>query len=114
MKTSPRWGGRRRRGSDHVLPQRWVAVEADRGIGRGIGAGRLDQDLVADRERHRQWVWRLFVEDVDRVSGRAGDDARPRLVAIVRGADRIADRLADGLGEAVELADVEIDPADLV
>ena len=31
-----------------------------------------------------------------------------------RGADRIADRLVDGLGQAMELADVEIDPAHLV
>src|SRR6202035_5945326 len=44
----------------------------------------------------------------------AGDDARRGLVAIFRGADRIADRFADGLGETVEFADVEIDPAHLV
>src|SRR5262249_9812962 len=100
--------------SDHVLPQRRIAVEADRRIGRGIGAGRLDQDFVANRERDRQRVRRLLVEHVDRVAGRAGNDARRGLVAIMRGADRVADRLADGLGEAVELADVEIDPADLV
>jgi hypothetical protein len=45
---SPR--GRRGEGgrSDHVLAQRRIAVEADRRIGRRIGAGRLDQHLVAD------------------------------------------------------------------
>src|SRR5436853_484089 len=32
----------------------------------------------------------------------------------MRGADRIADRLVHRLGEAADLADVEIDPADLV
>src|SRR5439155_16509213 len=49
-----------------------------------------------------------------RVTGRAGDDAGRGLVAVVRGPDRVADRLVDGLGEAVKLADVEIDPAHLV
>ena len=35
-------------------------------------------------------------------------------VPVPRGADRVADRLVHGLGEAAELADVEVDPSDLV
>src|SRR5262249_12436103 len=70
--------------------------------------------FVADRERNRQWIWRLLVEHIDRIAGRAGNDARRGFVAIMWRADRITDRLADGLGETVELADVEIDPTDLV
>src|SRR5829696_6284347 len=36
--------------SDHVALQRREAVEGDRRVGRRIGAGALDQDLVADLE----------------------------------------------------------------
>src|SRR5262249_59909431 len=48
---------------------------------------------------------------VDGIAGRPGDDARRELGAVSRRADWIADHLVDGLGEAVEFADVEIDPA---
>ena len=46
-----RLGGERGLGRcDHIGLERRVAIEADRGVGRGIGAGRLDQHLVADGE----------------------------------------------------------------
>src|SRR6187455_2353308 len=48
--------------SDHDLLQRRIAVEPDRRIRGRVGAGRLDQHLVADGERDRQRVGVLFVK----------------------------------------------------
>src|SRR6266852_6003221 len=62
-------------GSDVIGLQRRKAVEGDRGIGRGIGAGALDQHLVADLEAHRQVVRLPLVHHVDRVAGGAGQHA---------------------------------------
>src|SRR3546814_19993929 len=42
--------------------QRREAVEADRGVGGGVGAGALDQQLVADLQRQRQQIGCLLVE----------------------------------------------------
>src|SRR5262249_31473654 len=50
--------------------ERREAVEGDRRIGRRVGAGREDLDLVAGLERQRQLVLGLFVENVGRVAGR--------------------------------------------
>src|SRR4051794_16801080 len=97
-----------------VRLQRRDAVEGDGGVGRGVGAGALDQQLVSDLERDRQRIRRLLVQHVHRIAGRACEDARRHLRAVVRGTNRVADRLVHGLGEAAELADVEIDPARIV
>src|SRR5712691_7438051 len=102
---------RRDRPSDVVGLQRWKAVEGDRRIGRGVGAGAFDQHLVADLEAHRQVVRLLLVQHVDRIAGRPGEHAGRERVAVARGPDRIADHLIRGLGEPAELAEVEIDPA---
>src|SRR5579871_5389784 len=94
--------------------ERCEAVESDRCIGRRVGAGAFDQDLVADLQADRQLVRRFLVEHVHGVAGRTGQHARSGLTAVARRADGIADRLVHGLREAAELADVEIDPSDLV
>src|SRR5208337_2551070 len=64
-----------------------------------------------DLQAHGKGVRFLLVEHVDRIAARPRDDARTRRFAVALRADRIADHLVGGLGEAVELADVEIDPA---
>src|SRR5215475_7343036 len=52
--------------------ERREAVEGDRRVGRRVGAGRQDLDLVAGPQRQRQLVFGLLVQDVGRVAGRAG------------------------------------------
>src|ERR1700733_14466469 len=99
---------------DHVGFERLEAVEADRGIRRRIGAGSLDHDLAADLQRHRQQVWLLLVQDVDRVATRPRDDTGAKRIVVVFRPDRIADHLVLRFGETVEPADVEVDPALLV
>src|SRR6266436_2534704 len=94
--------------------QRREAVEPDRRIGRRIGAGAFDQDLVADLQANRQLIGRFFVQHVHRVAGRTGHYAWPRFAAVARRADRIPDRLLHGLRQPAELADVKVDPTDLV
>src|SRR5450759_1313808 len=100
--------------SDVVGLQRREAVEGHRRVGRRVGAGALDQHLVADLQAHRQRVRLLLVQHVGRVAGRAGQHARAHGVGVPRRADRVADRLVHGLGQAAELADIEIDPAHVV
>ena len=56
--------------------QRREAVEGHRRVGRRVGAGALDQQLVTDLEGDRQQVWLLLVQDVRRVAGRACENAR--------------------------------------
>ena len=111
----PGYPGLREATSDAVGPQRREAVEGDRRVGRRVGAGALDQHLVADRQRDRQVVGRLLVEHV---GANRRSDRRPRTGVfaspVVRRARRIADRLVHRLGETAELADVEVDPAQLV
>src|SRR6266581_3916457 len=87
---------------DVIGLQRRKAVERHRGVGGGIGAGALDQQLVADLEADWQSVGFSFVHDVGRIAGRSRDHAWGELVAVTRRADRIADRLVHGLGEAAE------------
>ena len=102
----------RRRSLDAVGAHRRKAVEPDRGVARGVGAGRQDLDLVADLKAERQPVFGLLVQDVGAVAGRAGED-RPAPPAR-RGPgviDAVFDALVHRLGEPVELADIEIDPA---
>src|SRR5262245_60480747 len=100
--------------SDVVGLQRREAVERHRGVGRGVGAGTLDQHLVADLEADRQGIGLSFVHDVGRVAGRSRDHAGSEFVAVTRGTDRIPDRFVHGLGKTAELADIEIDPAHVV
>src|SRR5215475_12467591 len=69
MSVAPSERGRRPWGagppsSDAVGLERREAVEADRRVARGIGAGGQDVDLVADRELERHQIGRLLVEDV--------------------------------------------------
>ncbi|ENN87458.1 hypothetical protein RHSP_28371 [Rhizobium freirei PRF 81] len=97
--------------SDDVSLQRVETVERHSRVGRGVGTGAFDQDLVADGERHRQRIEVLLVEHVGRIAGRTGNDAGLHLVAVAHRADRVADRLVHGFGETAELADVEEDPA---
>src|SRR3546814_8693153 len=68
-------------------------------------------DLVADLQRQRQQIGCLLVEHVGRIAGRPGQHAGAGLAAVAPAADRVADCLVHGLGEAAELADVEEDPA---
>src|SRR5690348_2608924 len=95
--------------SDAVGLERREAVEADRRIARRVGAGAEDLDLVADREIERHEIGRLLVKDVGAVAGRPGEYHRPGRAAVARRRDRILDALVHGLGQAAELADVEID-----
>src|ERR1700723_2002307 len=101
-------------GLDVVGPQRREAVERHRRVSRRIGAGALDQQLVADLEGHRKRGRQLLVHHVGGIAGRTCEHARRHFRAVMRGADGVADRLVHGLGETAELADVEIDPAHLV
>src|SRR5437764_7726386 len=101
---------RRRPPLDAVGAQRRKAVEPDRGVARRVGAGRQDLDLVADLKPERQLIFGLLVQDIGTVAGRPGEDHRPRRPAPPRGLDAEFDPLADCLGEAVELAAIELDP----
>jgi len=56
----------------------------------------------------------LLVHHIDRVAGRTGKHAGAEPVAVARRLDRIPDRLVHRLGEPAELADVQVDPAQLV
>src|SRR5262245_41478944 len=100
-------GGAGSRGSDVIGLQWRKSIEGHGRVGRRVGAGALDQDLVADLKTDRQHVWLLLVEHVDRVAGRTRQNARGGLAAVARRPDRVADRLVNGLGEPAELADVE-------
>ena len=90
--------------SDDVGLQRLEAVEGNGRIGRRIGARALDQNLVADRQRDRQGIHVLLVHHVGRIAGRTGEHAGLHLVSVMRGADRVADRLVHGFGETAELS----------
>src|SRR3954471_13457599 len=67
--------GNEGRGRTYRLPweldvhglQRRKAVERHRGVGRSVGAGALDQHLVADLEAHGQLVRVALVQHVGRV-----------------------------------------------
>src|SRR5690606_4337575 len=50
--------------SDAVGLQRLEAVEGDRGVGRGVGAGRADLEPVADLQVLGQAIVGALVEDV--------------------------------------------------
>src|SRR5215216_4469485 len=97
--------------ADDIGLERREAVEGYGRIGRGIGTGSLDQNLIAYRERDRQIVGLLLVEHVGTVAGRARDNAGRLRIAVARRGDRIADRLLHGFRKAAELADVEVHPA---
>src|SRR4051812_40651087 len=105
---------RRGRTSDVIRTQRRKAVERDRRVGRRIRPGAFDQHLVADLERNRQRVRYLLVKHVGRVAGRPREHARRHLRAVMGCADGVADRPVHRLGEAAELADVEVNPAHVV
>src|SRR5262245_1899426 len=94
-----------------VALERDEAVEGDGRIGARIGSRLVDQHLSADGERHRQVIERLLVEHVGGIAGRPRDHARRLLIVIPPGEDRIADGFLHRLGEAAELADIEIDPS---
>src|SRR5437868_7330710 len=98
-------------GLDADRLERGEAVEGDRRVGRRVGAGRQDLELVAGLQRQRQLVLGLLVEDVGRIAGRAGQHDRAETGAVARGAQAVLDALVHGLGQAGELADVEVDPA---
>src|SRR3954453_16691664 len=83
--------------------QRREAVEAHRRIGRRVGAGALDQHLVADLEAYWELVRLPPVQHTGRVARRPGEHARAKLVAVPRCLDRVADRLVHRLGETAEL-----------
>src|SRR5581483_11131843 len=100
--------------SDAIGLERREAVEIDRAVARRVRAGAQDLDLVADLQVHRQAIGGLLVEDVGAVAGRAGEHDRAGRRAVARRRDRVLDALVHGLGEAAELADIEIDPAALV
>src|SRR5690348_7020029 len=112
-----RWRARRARpmprsaSSNAIGAQRRKAVEADRCITRGIGASREDLDLITDGEAEWQLVLGLLIKNVGTVAGRAGQDYRTRGPAAPRRFDAVFDAFADRLGQPVELADIEIDPA---
>src|ERR1700730_17185350 len=99
--------------SDVIRRQGREAVERDRCVGGGISARTLDQNLVADLEADGL-VGLLLIKHVRRITGRAGKHAGRERASIVWRADGITDRLVHGLGEAAELADVEIDPAHVI
>src|SRR6476646_8482651 len=125
VRKSGKWGcGSRRTGSlysslkrgcsDVIGLQRRDAVERHRRVGRRIGPGAFDQQLVDDLERHRKRIRALLVQHVGAVAGRAGEHARGHVRAVMRGADGVTDRLVHGLGQTAELADVQVHPAHLV
>src|SRR5215475_6630180 len=88
--------------SDVVGLQRREAVEGHRGIGCRVRAGPFDQELVPDLQTERQHIRVLLVHHVGGVAGRAGQYAGAALVAVAWRADRVADLLVHGLGEAAE------------
>src|SRR5712671_1835722 len=97
--------------SDAVGAQRRKPVEPDRCVARGVGAGREDLDLVADFEAERQPVLGVLVKNIGAVAGRPGQDYRSQRPGAPGRLDAVFDALPDRLGEAVELADIEINPA---
>src|SRR5437667_10627681 len=106
-KSGPQRGFR----SDADAGERRKAVEGDGGIGRGVGAGGENPDAIAGLERQRQAQLVFLVENIGTVAGRPGQHHGPTLAAVTGSENAIADRLVHGFGQAMELADVEIDPA---
>src|SRR5215471_57528 len=96
---------------DAVGLQGLESVEAHRRVHRRIGARRENLDLVADLEVEWQLVLGLLVEDIGSVAGGTREHRRPHCPAVAGCADPVFNALVHGLGEAVELAHVEIDPA---
>src|ERR1019366_9906616 len=90
------------------------AVEPNRGIGRRISTRSFDQHFRPDFKANGKEIGFLLVKHIDGVATRSGNHARLGGLAIESGPDWIADHLVHRLGEAVELADVEIDPLHLV
>ena len=88
--------------SDHVLLERWNAVEADRRVGPGIGARTLQLDPVADFQVLRQLIGRVLIEHVEFFASRPREDARHRLAAVARRGDTVFDGLADRLRQAAD------------
>src|SRR5262249_40198140 len=90
----------------------WLeAVETHRRVHRRVGARGQDLDLVADLEVERQLVLGPLIEDVGAVAGGPCKHRWPQGPTVDGRADAVLDALVHGLGEPVELADVEIDPA---
>jgi hypothetical protein len=97
--------------SDVVLGGGCEAVEADAGVGGGVGTGREDVEVVAGGEGERQVVVGLVVEDVGGVAGRPGESDRSAWFGVVRSAYRVADGFVESFREAAETAAVDVDPA---
>src|SRR5690348_5417301 len=86
------------RASDADRLERREAVEGNRRVGRRVGPGREDLDLVARLQRERQLVLRLLVEDIGRIAGRPGQHDRSHARAVARRAQAVLYALAHRLG----------------
>jgi len=74
----------------------------------------VDAEFVAHLQGLRQLVLELLVQDVGAVTRGAGDDDGARLPFAPQGLEAILDGFVEGLREAAEFADVEVDPARVV
>ena len=97
-----------------VGAQRLETVEPHRRVRGGVGAGRHQLDPVADSQISWKLVAGPVVEDVRAVTRWAGEDDRLQRPVLAGDRDAVTDGLLERLGEPVEHADVQIDPASLV
>lgn len=98
--------------------ERREAIETDRAVARGVGAGREQEDRVTLLEAGRSLVELLLIHDVCGIAGGARDDhVAPVFAAfagVFRKVDRVADRFTFRFSKATEAANVEEEPADFV
>jgi hypothetical protein len=93
--------------SDGIRSDWREAIEFDRGVVRGVGAGGEKIDRVADREIERQLVAGMLVNDVGAVAGRPCENRRRAGQARKRGVNPIVDALTLRLRKTVVPARVE-------
>jgi hypothetical protein len=79
--------------SDAISSDRREAVEPDRGIACGVGAGRQDLDLVADPQPERQPILGPLIENVCTIASRPGKDDGTGRAAAVGGGNPVFDAL---------------------
>src|SRR5215470_18860696 len=85
MPRRPRKWGRRGSLSDADAGERREAVEVDRRVGGGIGAGREDPDPIARPQGQGQATVGLLVENVCAVAGRTSEHDRRHLAPVMDG-----------------------------
>ena len=95
---------------DIVFIKRRIAVESNRGIGRGVGASAQELDLIPDFKRQRQFVSGFVVENVQFLASRACDDYGSCSTAVPGGPDTVLDSLFGRFRQASKFTNIKKDP----